>query len=320
MSVKRRAAISAVVLLCVFGTSSMLFADRIGLWTANDHYSTSSSITSSIQDNSTLAHENPQAPSDNNTNGTRPGTRTGDSPSGEPISSTGADSTRDLVTRQDPSALRCISPPRIGTAEFYDRRINQLVRPPNAFLFDIRYADDTALTIRVHPEVGPEAEARDLATLVAEGVGRLPSVLRRGILRVGILDGDLLAQADGGGEGILLHADNLRTRVADNRLEETLFHEAVHTSLDDRYRDSPEWTAAQQVDGQYLTAYGRKNPATEDLAETALYAYALLYHPDRILEAERAAWQQRIPNRLQFIKEVLPPADNDPGAGITDCP
>lgn len=106
---------------------------------------------------------------------------------------------------------------------------------------------------------------------------------------------------------------NVTRREETNRFEETLFHEAVHTSLDDTYAQDPAWLAAQADDDAFLTAYAESDSPREDLAETALYAYALLHHPDRISEADAAAWRELVPHRIDFISKVLspPPAEAD---------
>ena len=97
------------------------------------------------------------------------------------------------------------------------------------------------------------------------------------------------------------------------RFEETLFHESVHTSIDDEFANSPEWLSAQKADGAFLTEYAASNPETEDLAETALYAWALVHHRNRISEADADAWRTLVPERIAVVSTIL----SAPGAGYT---
>ena len=181
-------------------------------------------------------------------------------PRDEPIESTGADTRHDLIRRDDPSALDCLVELGRRDGEFYDKVTEALVFPPDTAFFDARFTDGARVEIRVHPELGGPDDARLEAERIASALGRLPSALRPGIERVGILGGDATAMADGGGEGIHLYRENVERRVAANRFEETLFHEAVHTTLDDVHARSPEWLAAQRADGRFLTAYARAFP------------------------------------------------------------
>jgi len=231
-----------------------------------------------------------------------------------PIESTGADELRDLIRSDDPSTLTCVADLGIQPGEFYDKTTDQLLFPDDAHFFEARYADGAVVEIRIHPDIAGDDALRQ-ARRVAEPIGLLPTELRSGIERVGFLDGDTTAQGDGGGEGIHVYAGNVARREQAGRFEETLFHESVHTSLDDIHADSPEWKQAQVDDGEFLTAYGASEPRQEDLAETALYAWALTHHPDRISSADAAAWTAAVPNRIALIETMLSgPATADAAA------
>ena len=65
--------------------------------------------------------------------------------------------------------------------------------------------------------------------------------------------------------------------------------------------------AAQQADGRFLTGYGARSPDREDLAETALFAFAILHHPDRFPPVDTADTLAAVPNRIAYIKTLLPP-------------
>ena len=236
----------------------------------------------------------------------------------EPIESTGADTRLDLIRADDPSAFDCLVELGLRDGEFYDKVTDRLEFPANTAFFDARFTDGARVEIRIHPELGGPDEARFEAERIARALGVLPGPLRADVQRVGLLAGDAAAQADGGGEGIHLYRENVERRIATDRFEETLFHEAVHTSLDDRYAGSAEWLDAQRADGRFLTAYGRSAPEREDLAETALYAWALLHRPDRVPAADVALWRARVPHRIDVIARILPDAAPQPPDGSVE--
>lgn len=233
-----------------------------------------------------------------------------------PIVSTGDDQLRDLIRPGDPSAFACLIDLGTGPGEFYDKVEDDLVFPDNTHFFEARYTDGSTVEICIHPELLVDVSPVVQAERIAMPIGLLPTELRAGIERVGFLDGDATAQADGGGEGIHVYEDNVTVRESTNRFEETLFHESVHTSLDDTYASSTGWTAAQAADGEYLTQYAAQEPDREDLAETALYAWALQHHPDRISLEDADDWSAKVPNRLAFIGAVL----SAPGEGASETP
>jgi|GEM_PF-2820607 len=222
-----------------------------------------------------------------------------------PIESTGSDELRDLIRSDDPSTLTCVVAIGVQPGEFYDKVTDQLLFPENTHFFEARYADGATVEIRVHPDIGVGDDALVQARRVAEPIGLLPTELRSGIERVGFLDGDATAQGDGGGEGIHVYAVNVAKREQANRFEETLFHESVHTSLDAVHANSDAWRQAQAADGEFLTEYSASQPDREDLAETALYAWALLHHPDRVSSADALAWRAAVPNRIAVIESIL---------------
>ena len=90
------------------------------------------------------------------------------------------------------------------------------------------------------------------------------------------------------------------TRLQQHDLEETIFHESVHATLDDRWSRDPAWRFAQAADGAFITHYAKAHPNREDLAETALFSYVLLTTPARFSDSLVAKIRQLEPNRLAF--------------------
>lgn len=225
----------------------------------------------------------------------------------EPIRSTGTDKL-DVLAASDPSVFACLMYQGRATEEILYPDKGSYETVPNAFLFVAHFRDGTTIDIRVHPEVGTLEDVTAEVAKYVTPLGQLPTLLRRDIGRFAIRSGDETATASPL-EGISMQTGNAAVRLADGRLEETIFHESVHTSLDPRYvyGTSTEWFDAQELDGRFLTEYGRNNPDGEDLAETALYAFVLLHHPERIPASLAAAIKDRVPNRLTFIESILPP-------------
>jgi len=106
---------------------------------------------------------------------------------------------------------------------------------------------------------------------------------------------------------IVVYSDNATKRIGTHDLEETIFHESVHAAWDKAHRSSAAWRDAQKNDGRFVTDYGRKNPDNEDLAESALFAFALIHHPERIPKKEAEKIRKAIPARIAFVETLLPP-------------
>ena len=243
--------------------------------------------------------------SDNLTNEQSKKQKASEMQASEPIKSTGSNKW-DLIRDTDPSVFNCLVYLGRKPEEIFDKRIDKLVNHHDAFLYVAYFGDGTSIDIRVHPEFETAEEAENEVNRYTKYLGQLPTIARMDIKRLAIMKGNKTAMADGGGEGIHIHSGNAALRDSHNRLQETLFHEAMHTSLDDIYSTSDGWQQAQKSDGKYLTIYGRERPEREDFAESALYIYALIHHPERIPEEYREIIQRRIPNRIKYIRSIFP--------------
>ena len=89
--------------------------------------------------------------------------------------------------------------------------------------------------------------------------------------------------------------------LSDGILEETLVHEASHTSLDADHAVSPQWFAAQQADNAFISTYARDNATREDIAETFLLWLAIRHRNDRIADSLRQTVLETIPNRIDYF-------------------
>jgi len=202
----------------------------------------------------------------------------------------------DVLTAQDPSTFVQVVAAGIGSRQMYDRRGAGGFATVDALLFNAFYTDGEAIEIQLNPEFDV-ADAEVKANFYGHAIGQLPSLLRIDVQTVWIHKGD---KAFGGGNNnILIHTD--AAGYHGEWLEETIYHEACHTSLDLRLANSPQWLNAQSLDGEFISTYARDNPTREDVAESCLLHFALRNNPDRISTQNLALIESTIANRLAVL-------------------
>jgi len=205
----------------------------------------------------------------------------------------------DIITPSDPTTLVSVSPTGRGSRTMYDRRVEGWITV-EAFLFDVAFDDGLSTEVQVNPEFGDVQIAQAEAEAYAEVIGRLPKVLRSEVETVWIHKGTELF--GGGNNNLLIHTGQAANYVSNGILEETLVHEATHTSLDPTHRSAPNWLAAQIADGTYISTYARDYPEREDLAETFLTYLAVRYRSDRISSQMASLILGTIPNRIAYLE------------------
>jgi hypothetical protein len=209
----------------------------------------------------------------------------------------------DIITAADPTAFLCVEARGRAPRQIWDKRVDG--EPVvEAHLFLARFADGAEIEIAVNPEFDA-ATALALANRFALPLGQLPTSLRAGIERFSIHGGDEAFHAGTG--QIVVYTEKAEQRASYSHLEESLFHESVHASWDEAHRLAPGWRAAQAADGGFLTRYAAESPDREDLAETALFAFAILHHPGRLPPVDTADTVRSVPNRIAYIAELLLP-------------
>lgn len=204
----------------------------------------------------------------------------------------------DIITDSDPSTLASVTYTGQGMVTVYDRR------PPgwvtiNAYLFDVVWNDGLTSVAMVNPEFGSEAAAAVEAETYAHAIGKLPTCLREDVDEIWIHQG--VNPFGGGNNSILIHTGQSALYIADGILEETLVHEASHTSLDATHAAAPGWLAAQADDPNFISTYAAANPTTEDVAESYLTWLAVRYRASRISVTNYNLITQTIPNRLAYF-------------------
>ena len=119
----------------------------------------------------------------------------------------------------------------------YDRQYGYITQG-DAYVFDLILSDQTGIRINVN-KIYPftEADAYYEAEKYGRSIGRLPYVLRRDVNRLTINDGYYPWGGSARGE-IIVHTEYAE-REYDNYwsgsiIDETMIHEAAHTSIDKR--------------------------------------------------------------------------------------
>ncbi len=204
----------------------------------------------------------------------------------------------DIITPADPSAFTGLTDAGRGDRRMFDRRVDRFVNV-NAYLFDATYRDGPSVEIQVNPEFGGVDLARDEAERYAREIGRLPRALRADVETAWIHKG--VRPFGGGNRNLLIHTGQADLYAADSILEETLVHEAAHTSLDAAHAAAPSWRAAQRADPEFLSTYARDNPTREDIAESFLPWLAVRHRADRISPELRDTISSTIPGRIKYF-------------------
>lgn len=204
----------------------------------------------------------------------------------------------DIITDQDPTAFASLADKGTGTRTMYDRRLNAwVVLEP--YLFEAAYDDGLVIEFQVNPEFGSVEAARAEAERYAPVIGRLPTGLRRDVETSWIHKG--VNPFGGGNRNLLIHIGQAALYEADGILEETLVHEASHTSLDADHATAEGWLEAQAADEDFISTYARDHPTREDIAESYLLYFAWRHRRDRISDALATTIEATIPNRLAYF-------------------
>ena len=208
----------------------------------------------------------------------------------------------------DPSVSYCIGFTGRDTKEMPGSPHWDLIAQ-DVYVFAAHYADGTTVQIWASPRFASTQAAQTEADEIAKRLALLPSFMRETLSHVVLHTGDGGAFAEHLGHFFMVYADNMATRRSQNDMEETLFHESVHATMDARFRDGdPDWASVQAQDPGFVTNYARDR-ISEDLAESAIFAYADKYHPGRLPDAVTARVYEVMPARMEYLQNILPAAD-----------
>lgn len=212
----------------------------------------------------------------------------------------------DFITTADPDAFQTLTFVGFKPFEMPDKRDTgePLVRP--AYVFNARFADGTSVAIALDAAFGSREAAEADARRYTPRLARLPSLYRQQLKHVVVHRGgaDTTAFAEDKGHFFVIYSDNASRRIATHDLEETFFHEATHASIQSRFLQTAAWKEAKARDNAFVTTYAMTDDQ-EDFAESALFAYTLLHHPERLPPRDRAWIERQIPHRLAFFKTIF---------------
>jgi len=208
----------------------------------------------------------------------------------------------DIITDTDPSAYSMMTYVGRASRTMFDRRNGGGWITIDPYLFDTSYDDGLSIEVQVNPEFSAVEEAQKQAVFYADAVGRLPTSLRTDVETMWIHEG--VFPFGGGNNNILIHVGQGEAYIRDGILEETLVHEAAHTSLDPSYASSAEWIQAQNTDPTFISTYAQDYPMREDIAESFVPFLAVEYRSDRITESLKNQILKTIPNRIAFFRSL----------------
>lgn len=226
----------------------------------------------------------------------------------------------EFITTADENTFYCLNYFGTGRREMPDKRKDVLFAD-GVHDFEAWFSDGNTVGIWVHPDIGDYAAAQLAAQKLTGPLGRLPHFMRASLSHVVVHDGDETAFAEDLGRFFVVYTDNMDDRISTHDLEETVFHEAVHATLDISHAGSAKWQKAQAEDADFVTRYAAQNPNGEDFAETALFAYTYFQHPDRLPAQVVADLRAVVPHRLAYLSRVFGAgiAMQRPVAGLEAC-
>ncbi len=151
------------------------------------------------------------------------------------------------------------------------------------------------IEFQVDPEFGSVEVVRVEVDTYAPALGRLSAVMLSLVTEVEVNAGQELFGGNANGS-ILIHTGQGVKYMRDGFLEEGLFHEAAHVSLDIDHADDPGWRAAQQR----TASSSRRAPATSPTVKrgrerlAVLCGFAVRFRPGRLTVEQRAVIEATI--------------------------
>lgn len=205
-----------------------------------------------------------------------------------------------IITEADPSDFIDLNPSGQGMRRMYDRRSGWIHR--KVWLFEANYHGGRSVEVQVNPEFETQDEAQTQARRFARVIGRLPRCLRTELKSVWIHKGN--KPFGGGNNNLLIHTGQAEDYIRSGILEETLVHEACHTSLDGNHSKAEKWLAAQKMDPRFISTYARDNPLREDIAESFLPYMATQFSPTRVSHEYTGKVVDSIPARIDYFDSL----------------
>ena len=210
----------------------------------------------------------------------------------------------DFITSADDDAFLNITYLGQADKEMPDSR-NDVLFDTETYVFQLDFLLGNSIEIWAHSTFGSENAAFEYANKLTGRLGKLPEFMRSELSHVVLHKGDAGAFAESEANFFVVYSENIDTRISNNDLEETVFHESVHATLDADFLESEQWLQSQQKDGVFITAYAKENANKEDMAESALFAYTMIKHSGRLSSAIETWVKTNIPNRYAFFQTIF---------------
>ena len=218
----------------------------------------------------------------------------------------------DVIRSTDKSALVRVKAKGMERREVYDRRLAdpdtntrteglQVVGSTSVYLFDAQFSDGLSTEILVNTEVGNPTTAMDHARKYARIAGQMPTFLRNNLKTMTIHKADLKIGANQ--RTILIYTKHAEDIAERGFLEEVIYREGVHNSLDIQIRSDPKWQDAQEADGGFVSIYAQRNPTQEDIAESFVAWVIVRFRRARVHPTALDLIEKSIPNRLKYFDE-----------------
>jgi hypothetical protein len=211
----------------------------------------------------------------------------------------------DFITEGDPSAFERLEYVGFREFEMPDKRDGGEPLVQKAHVFDAYFTDGTKVSIAIDKDFGSRQSAEQDAMRYTPRLGKLPSLYRKKLKHIVVHKGgeDSSAFAEDEGNFFVIYSENATKRIGAHDLEETFFHEGTHASIQASHIRGTGWKNAKALDRAFITDYASSEDQ-EDFAESALFAYTLIYHPERFPAAERTKIEKQIPNRIAFFRNL----------------
>ncbi|MBE1281906.1 MAG: hypothetical protein GJ676_01215 [Rhodobacteraceae bacterium] len=208
----------------------------------------------------------------------------------------------DIILTGDPSTYRCLSDEGHTIQQMWDKHVGPEL-DLNIFQFKAHFSDGPTTYVFLNPEFETEDAAGEKALRYTRALGQLLPDFRQGLRQVSVHKGKPTSSAGSG--KIFVYSDRTTIRIKENHLRESRLHESVHASLDRQYRLSGEWITAQGGNDALVTRHAASRPERKDQAETALFALAIMYQPDRIPPVDTRMAKKMMPTRLTVSDRIF---------------
>ncbi len=210
----------------------------------------------------------------------------------------------DIITPDDPSTLETLNFELLITDDVFDDRYREAV-PAEFFRFTATYRNGSNVLFDVNTGFYDKTIATGVAYSYAFVLGQQPAILKRNVKRIVVHEEGDGWSANALGLIIIQHGeyDYYKRRRS---LEELMFHETVHTSLDRQVEFDAKWKLAQKNDDRFITDYAMSAPWAEDVAESFLAYFAVTMRSDRLSRRTIRRIEGAIPNRLEYFSQKFP--------------